>query len=56
MKANVSRVFILAAVVVAALVTSSCNDSYGVGMGMDYGARWGGGAAGPPIFVGGPTR
>lgn len=51
-----SRAFILGLVLVAALVTSSCDNGYGMGVGMDYGARWGGGATGPSVLVGGPTR
>ena len=57
MKAVVdSRVFLLALGLAAALASSSCDNSGGIGMGMDYGARWGGGSSGPPIFVGGPSR
>ena len=57
MKANVvSRVFTLALALAAALASSSCDNSGGVGMGMNQPARWGGGSAGPPIFVGGPSR
>ena len=43
---------------VAALLASSCLVSTpGVGEGMDYPARWGGGSgAGPPVFVGGPAN
>jgi hypothetical protein len=57
MRANVvSRVFILAALLAVALVASSCDNGYGMGVGMDYGARWGGGSSGPAVLVGGPTR
>jgi hypothetical protein len=52
----VSRAFLLGLVVAAALVSSSCDSGYGMGVGMDYGARWGGGATGPTVLVGGPTR
>jgi hypothetical protein len=50
----VSRTLAFAFILAAALASSSCNSS-GVGVGMDYPARWGAGATGgPPIFVGGP--
>jgi hypothetical protein len=52
----VSRGFILGLVIAAALVSLSCDNGYGMGVGMDYGARWGGGASGPAVLVGGPTR
>jgi hypothetical protein len=52
----VSRAFILGLVIVAALVASSCDNGYGMGAGMNYGARWGGGASGPGVIVGGPVR
>jgi hypothetical protein len=56
MKAHVvSRGFILAAVLVAALVSWSCDSSSGIGMTPGVGSRWGGGS-GPDIFVGGPSR
>jgi len=47
----------LAFAVAAALLASSCFFSTpGVGQGMDYPARWGGGSGGgPPVFVGGPS-
>lgn len=55
MRANVvSRIFMLATVLVAALMASSCDNKYGIGVGMDYGARWGG-TNSPPILVGGPA-
>jgi hypothetical protein len=42
--------------VAMALLASSCFFSTpGVGQGMDYPARWGGGTTGPPVFVGGPS-
>jgi hypothetical protein len=51
-----SRAVILGLLLVAALVAASCDNGYGMGVGMDYGARWGGGASGPTVLVGGPTR
>jgi len=50
----VSSAFMLTVLLVAALLSSSC-DSYG-GMGVGVGAptRWGGGGSGPPVFAGGP--
>ena len=51
-----SRALILGLVLAAALVTASCDNGYGMGIGMDSGARWGGGASGPTVLVGGPTR
>jgi predicted small secreted protein len=56
MRANfVSRGLILAVVLLCALVSSSCQSDTGIGTGMDYPARWGGGTSGPTIFVGGPA-
>jgi len=52
----VSRGFVLGLVIAAALVSWSCDNGYGMGAGMDYGARWGGGSTGPAVLVGGPTR
>jgi hypothetical protein len=52
----VSRLFILGLVLAAALAASSCDSSAGFGMEPDYGSRWGGGSAGPGVFVGGPSR
>jgi len=52
---SISRVLILALVLLCALVSSSCQSDTGIGVGMDYPARWGGGSSGPPIFVGGPS-
>jgi hypothetical protein len=51
-----SRAVILGLVLTAALVSWSCDNGYGMGIGMDSGARWGGGASGPSVLVGGPTR
>ena len=57
MTANfVSRLFILGLVLAAALAASSCDNSAGFGMEPEYGSRWGGGSAGPGVFVGGPSR
>ncbi|HET9369773.1 MAG TPA: hypothetical protein VFO19_05975 [Vicinamibacterales bacterium] len=51
-----SRLFLIALLVAAALVASSCDSVSGVGMGVGTTARWGGGGtSGPPIFVGGPS-
>jgi hypothetical protein len=55
MRANVARVILLSVVVAAALSCLSCESPSGVGFGVDYGARWGGGAGGPGVMVGGPT-
>ena len=49
------RAWILSLLLTAALVSSGCING-GVGLGADYPARWGSGATGPPIFVGGPTN
>ena len=49
------RMLMLALMLSCALVSSSCQGDAGVGVGMDYPARWGGGSSGPPIFVGGPS-
>lgn len=50
------RVFMLALVLAAALASWSCNGADGVGVGMGYPSRWGGGgSSGPPIFVGSPV-
>jgi predicted small secreted protein len=52
----VVRAALLALLLAAGLVTSSCNGSSGVGVGVGYPTRWGGGSTqGPPIFVGGPS-
>lgn len=56
MRANLaSRVLILVLVVLCAFASSSCQGDSGIGTGMDYPARWGGGTSGPTIFVGGPA-
>ena len=50
------RAGLVALIVAAGLVTSSCNGGSGVGVGVGAPARWGGGATqGPPIFPGGPS-
>ena len=51
-----SRAFVLAAVLVAALASWSCDGSSGFGMTPNTGARWGSGMSGAPIFVGGPSH
>ena len=50
-----SRIMILAVVIAAALVASSCEGGTGVGVGTGYPTRWGSGTGGPPVFVGGPS-
>ncbi len=50
-----SKALLLAVVLVVALVASSCESGAGVGVGTGYPTRWGGGASGPPVFVGGPA-
>ena len=51
----VSRVVILALTLVVALASMSCEGSSGMGVGVGYPTRWGGGTSGPPVFVGGPS-
>ena len=54
----VSTAFVLTLLVVAALLSSSCDSGDGLGMGVGAPTRWGGGSSGgsgPPIFVGGPS-
>jgi hypothetical protein len=48
------RVLVLALLVLAALVSASCDSGGGMGVGMSYPARWGG-TSGPPVLVGGPV-
>jgi hypothetical protein len=50
-----STAFMLTVLVVAALVSSSCNSGAGMAVGVGAPTRWGGGTSGPPIFVGGPS-
>jgi hypothetical protein len=50
---NAARILACALVALAALATAGCQEG-GIGMGVPTsGARWGGGAAGPDVFVGG---
>ena len=49
-----ARIVILAVVIAAALVASSCEGGTGVGVSTGYPTRWGG-TSGPPVFVGGPS-
>jgi hypothetical protein len=57
MKAHlVSRVVILSAVFIAALMSSSCDSSSGFGMTPGVSSRWGSGTTGPAVIVGGPSR
>jgi hypothetical protein len=51
----VSRPFVLMLLVVAALLSSSCDSGGGMAVGVGAPTRWGGGTSGPPIFVGGPS-
>jgi hypothetical protein len=53
---RVQRALACVLVVLAAMTTAGC-DSGGIGMGVPTsGARWGGGAPGPDVFVaGGPV-
>jgi len=50
-----STAFMLPVLVVAALLSSSCNSGAGMAVGVGAPTRWGGGTSGPPIFVGGPS-
>ena len=49
-----SRAIIAVLLTLASLAASGCNN-VGVGVSMGTTPRWGGGATGPPIFVGGPS-
>ena len=52
------RLWVIALFLAGALAAASCVNGAGIGAGMDYPARWGGGGSGstgPPIFVGGPS-
>jgi len=51
----VPRILILALALGAALVYASCTSAGGMGVGVGYPARWGGGSVGPPVFAGGPA-
>ena len=50
----VSTTFMLTVLVVAALLSSRCDSSGGMAVGVGTAPRWGGGGSGPPVFVGGP--
>ena len=52
----VTQILIIALVLGATLLSSSCENGYGVGVGVGAPAVWGGGGGttGPPVFVGGP--
>ena len=52
---RLTRLLLFALLLAAAFASASCDSASGVGVGMDYPARWGGGTSGPPIFVGGPS-
>jgi len=47
------RLLIVALLLAATLVSSSCNSS-GLGVGVNAGTRWGG-STGPGVYVGGPA-
>ena len=49
------RGFVLALIVIAALLSSSCDSGGGMGVGVGAPTRWGGGNTGPPVFAGGPS-
>jgi hypothetical protein len=53
-KNRVSTAFMLSVLVVAALLSASCDSGGGMGVGVSAPVRWGSGSSGPPIFVGGP--
>jgi hypothetical protein len=50
----IPRVLILALMLAAAIASSSCDNDAGFGYGVPSGSRWGAGATGPGVFVGGP--
>jgi len=52
----VPRVLILALLLGAAIASASCDNAAGFGQAVPSGSRWGGGATGPGVFVGGPSR
>ena len=53
---RVSTTFTLTVLVVAALLSASCDSGGGMAVGVGAPTRWGGGGtSGPPIFVGGPS-
>jgi hypothetical protein len=49
------RVSILAITFFVAFTSLSCGSDTGVGVGVGYPTRWGGGTGRPPVFVGGPS-
>lgn len=49
----VTRALLLAIVLGGAVLCWSCSTP-GIGVGMEYPARWGG-SSGPPVFAGGPS-
>jgi hypothetical protein len=51
----VLRILIPALALIVPLVSSSCDSGTGVGAGVAYPTRWGGGNTGPSVFVGGPS-
>jgi hypothetical protein len=53
---RISPVLLIAAACAALLSWGCPVETPGVGVGMDYPARWGGGNTGPPVFVGGPSN
>jgi hypothetical protein len=51
----ITQIFIIAFVLGAVLMSSSCVNSTGIGIGVGAPTVWGGGGGtGPPVFVGGP--
>ena len=50
---HITRPLVLALVVVATIMSSSCTSS-GLGVGVNAGTRWGG-DTGPGVYVGGPA-
>jgi hypothetical protein len=51
-----ARVFVLLVTLIVTLLSLSCGSTTGVGAGVGYPTRWGGGGNGrPPVFVGGPS-
>lgn len=53
-KKRAPRLIVLALVLAALPAISSCDSFSGYGLSAGAPARWGGSAAGPPIFIGGP--
>ena len=50
---RINRLLVLALLVVATVISASCNSS-GLGAGVNAGTRWGG-STGPGVYVGGPA-